>query len=176
MTTWQDEAFVNRLARLDAGHAHRRKHHKFLVDGSGRASGSSLGRALSMTSAVIIGCLAVLISRYAMFQTQGMPNGPADPGLAMIIDALFAFCIAFVIRMALDMTSRMHFSASIIGVFIALTTVHNLVHAYPDAWARAFSSEWVAHTTENTAPKSLYIRGRSFHLTEIMGVATPEAG
>ncbi|MEL7093334.1 MAG: hypothetical protein AAFN94_16520 [Pseudomonadota bacterium] len=176
MTTWQDEAFVNRLARLDQSHAHRRKRYKFLVDGSGTASGSSLGRALSLTSAVLIGCLAVLISRYAMFQTQGTPNGTADPGLAMIIDALFAFCIAFVIRMTLDMTSRMHFSASIIGVFIALTTVHNLVHAYPEAWARAFSNEWVQHMTEHTTPKSLYIQGRSFHLTEIVTLTRQDAG
>lgn len=173
---WQDEAFVTRVERIKQRHQSRLAWHSRIFGSSAAASGTQLGRGLSLVSAVIIGSLAVLISRYAMFQTQGLPNGAANPGMVMIIDALFAFCIAFVIRMGLNMTSRTHFSASIIGVFIALTSVHNLVHAYPDAWAKAFSQEWVTHTTQMTEPKSLYIQGHSFEFMVLVQTSDPGPG
>ncbi|MEM9869697.1 MAG: hypothetical protein AAF822_00445 [Pseudomonadota bacterium] len=157
--TWQDEVFVERLVRLDQNHARRMDRG---ADSAPR-NAMDVGRGLSIAGAGLIGFLSVPLLRLAMYHSQGLPSAAARPEFVMTIDALFAFCIAFfLVRVILSVTSRAHMTAQVVGIWIALTTLHNAVHAYPDQWGQAFSPEWVAHVVQATEPNTLYLLGRSF--------------
>lgn len=159
--TWQDEMFVERLVRLDQNHSRRSKLMsnrsvvpRWTVD---------LGRVATIFGAGLIGLLSVPLSRYAMFHSQGLGNSSANPELVMAIDGVFAFCIAFfLVRMVLSVSCMSHMIAQVAGIWIALTSMHNLVHSHPGFWAQAFSAEWVERMIRTTEPGTLYLLGTGF--------------
>lgn len=159
--TWQDEMFVERLVRLDQNLSRRKRLMmgrtvipRWTVD---------LGRVASIVGAGVIGVLAVPLSRYAMFHSQGLGNSDANPELVMAIDGVFAFCIAFfLVRMVLSVSCMSHMMAQVAGIWIALTTMHNFVHSHPEFWAQAFSPEWVERIIRTTEPGTLYLLGTGF--------------
>lgn len=164
--TWQDDAFTDRLMRLHQSSAKRQQ------DMATRAAqfsngldhgASELKRQLSILSAAMIGFLSVPLLRYAMFHSQGIPNTTSHPHLVVMIDAIFAFCIAYCMaRVLFRGMSRKHMIAQVAGIWCALIGMHNFVHAYPDTWASAFSDEWVDRVLQMTEPNSLYLLGTTF--------------
>lgn len=167
--TWQDEVFVDRLIRLDENKGRRKNLLHTRANGWSRDQVSrwtfDAGRVLSVIGAAVIGFLSVPLLRYAMLHSQGLPSAGTSPELVMVIDALFAFCIAFfLVRLFLSVTCRAHMIAQVAGIWIALTTMHNLVHEYPDIWSQAFSPKWVERTTQMTEPGTIYLMGTSFSL------------
>ncbi|WP_415922474.1 hypothetical protein [Tateyamaria sp. SN6-1] len=160
--TWQDDVFVERLMRLDEQHAHRNDR---MMARARPVQGWTidLGRVLSTAGAGLIGLLSVPLLRFAMYHSQGLPDPTAKPGLVVMVDAIFAFCIAFfLVRVILSTTTRAHMVAQMAGIWVSLIGMHNLVHAYPDAWAEAFSPEWVQQTTQKTEANTLYLLGGTF--------------
>lgn len=164
--TWQDEVFVERLVRLDQNHALRNRqmsHRGTWAGGADDRWTVDLGRVASVLGAAVIGLVSVPLLRLAMFHSQGLPDSSSKPELVMMIDAIFAFCIAFfLVRAILSVTSRAHMIAQVAGIWLALTSMHNLVHAYPDHWAQAFSPEWVERVIQMTEPNTLYLVGLAF--------------
>lgn len=159
--TWQDEVFVERLVRLDQGYSRRNR--LLTMRGPVPRWTLDLGRVASIIGAGIIGILSVPLSRYAMFHSQGLGNSNANPELVMAIDGVFAFCIAFfLVRMVLSVSCMAHMMAQVAGIWIALTTMHNFVHAYPEFWTQAFSAEWVERMIRTTDPGTLYLLGTGF--------------
>lgn len=171
------DAFAERLARLGAEHAVRadvqtQKAHA--TRGPRPDWVTNLGYPASVIGACALGLLSVVLSRYCMFHINGVPDPDADPDLTMIVDGALAFAIAFVLRMAFHMSDKVHLAAKTVGIWIALTCMHNLVHDYPGVWAAAFSDQWVQRTTDMTEPRSFYIRGYSFELSGSMA-SEPES-
>lgn len=159
--TWQDEMFVERLVRLDQNHSRRSKlmHNRSVIP----RWTVDLGRVATIFGAGLIGVLSVPLSRYAMFHSQGLGNSSANPELVMAIDGVFAFCIAFfLVRMVLSVSCISHMIAQVTGIWIALTSMHNLVHSHPEFWAQAFSAEWVERMIRTTEPGTLYLLGTGF--------------
>ena len=159
------DAFSERLARLGAEHSARadmQTQQAKAAQGSRPEWVTNLAYPGSIVGACILGLLSVVISRYCMFHITGAPDPDADPDLTMIVDGALAFGIAFVLRMAFMMTDKVHLASKTVGIWIALTCMHNLVHDYPGLWSTAFSEEWVERTTEMTEPRSFYFRGYSF--------------
>lgn len=170
------DVFAERLARLGAEHGQRaavQAQQAQAARGSRPEWVSNLGYPASIVGACILGVIAVVLSRYAMFHINGAPDPGADADLTMIIDGALAFGIAFVLRMAFYMTDKIHLAAKTVGIWIALTLMHNLVHDFPGLWSTAFSEEWVERTTEMTEPRSFYFRGYSF---EFAGAMSADAG
>ncbi|MEL7166178.1 MAG: hypothetical protein AAGL96_11970 [Pseudomonadota bacterium] len=128
----------------------------------------------SVVGACALGILSVALSRYCMFHINGVPDPNGDPDMTMIVDGALAFAIAFVLRMAFLMTDKVHLISKTVGIWIALTTMHNLVHDFPDLWSAAFSPEWVEITTYMTEPRTLYIRGFSFELSGMLSSSADE--
>ena len=158
---WQDEVFVERLSRLDENHM-RRKSMKSRSAVSAKKT-LDVRRVASISGAGMIGLLSVPLSRLAMFHSQGLGNSSANPELVMAIDGLFAFCIAlFLVRMVLSVSCIHHMMGQVAGIWIALTTMHNFVHAYPEFWVQAFSAEWVARIILPTDTGTLYLAGTGF--------------
>ena len=161
--TWQDDVFVERLVRLDEKHALRSQHMQAYCSRPASRWTVDLGYLLSTLGAGMIGLLSVPLLRFAMYHSQGLPESAAKPELVMMVDAIFAFCIAFfLVRVILSVTTRAHMIAQMTGIWVALVGMHNLVHAYPDAWAEAFSPEWVQRMIQKTEPNTLYLIGGTF--------------
>ena len=159
--TWQDQVFVERLDRLSQIQSHRMQR-AYLHSAHGRWT-LDIGQFLSLLVAGVIGLLSVPLLRFAMFLSQGLPDAPARPGLALMVDAIFAFCFAFfLVRILMSVSGRAHMIAQMIGIWVALTTMHNLVHAYPEPWSRVFSPDWVARTVQMTEPNTFYLVGLTF--------------
>lgn len=168
------DVFAARLARLDgaqsvqkeqtaqATHAPRSRFPEWV---------HNMGYPGSLLAAVLIGIMTVVLSRYVMFHLNGVPDPDADADITMLMDGALAMGVAFVIRNALNMTSKEHLACKAAGIWIALTCMHNLVHAYPAVWAAGYSPEWVERTTQMTKPRSFYISGISFEIGGGQGAA-----
>ena len=122
-----------------------------------------VGFAASLFAATLIGFLSVVLARYAIFQSQGLPDSGVNPNMVMAVDGFFAFCIAyFWLRMVFSMTSRLHVTAKLVGISIALMSMHTLVQDYPQIWERAFSPEWVEQARQAKGPDWVLFRGNGF--------------
>lgn len=163
------DAFAERLARLNETHAERQAYQNAAAQAErGRVPDWMRNMVYpgSIVGALVVGILTVVVSRYAMFHIHGAPDPNADPDMTMLMDGGLALAIAFVLRSALHLKAKEHLAAKTVGIWVGLTCMHNLVHAYPAMWAAAFSPEWVEQTTTITEPRSLYVRGFTFHLGE----------
>ena len=172
------DVFAERLARLGAEHGIRAEIQTQKVrtaHGSRPEWVTNLGYPASIVGACILGIIAVALSRYCMFVINGVPDPNADPDMTMIIDGALAFAIGFALRMAFLMTDKVHLAAKTVGIWIALTCMHNLVHEFPAPWSHAFSEEWVSRTTQMTEPRSFYVRGFSFTLDGPMAADAAES-
>ncbi|WP_299728504.1 hypothetical protein [uncultured Tateyamaria sp.] len=173
------DVFAARLERLNGKHAQ----HAQSIKAEAQAQRGpmpewvrNIGYPGSLVAACLIGVLTVLLSRYVMFHLNGVPDPEADADMTMLIDGGLAAALAFVIRSALNMTSKEHLACKAAGIWIALTCMHNAVHAYPAIWATTFSPEWVERTTEMTKPRSFYISGMSFEIGGAKDATTPQDG
>ncbi|GGX39610.1 hypothetical protein GCM10007385_03380 [Tateyamaria omphalii] len=166
------DVFAARLARLNETHAEHQARQSATAKAA-RGSTPDWVRNLvypgSIVGALFVGILTVVLSRYVFFHINGAPDPNADADLTMIMDGGLALAIAFVLRSALHLTAKEHLAAKTAGIWIALTCMHNLVHAYPAVWATAFSPEWVERTTAMTEPRSFFIRGITFTFDDIGG-------
>ncbi|WP_299600860.1 hypothetical protein [uncultured Tateyamaria sp.] len=166
------DVFAARLARLNETHAeHEARQSASAKAARGRVPdwARNLVYPGSIVGALVVGVFTVVLSRYAMFHANGAPDPNADADLTMIMDGGLALAIAFVLRSALHLTAKEHLAAKTAGIWIALTCMHNLVHAYPNVWATAFSPEWVERTTYMTEPRSFYVRGFTFSFDDMGG-------
>ncbi len=164
--TWQDEMFAQRLDRLDKKQLRGRKLHQnqgAWVNRPRTRRNINLGLVVSIFGAGLIGLVSVPLSRLAMFHSRGLGNPADNEKLVMAIDGVFAFCVAyFLVRMMLTASSKAHMIAQVAGIWIALLTMHNFVHAQPELWSQAFSKEWVRNTIATTEPQTLYLFGTGF--------------
>ena len=170
------DVFAERLARLGAEHGQRAEvqtQQAQAARGPRPAWVTNLGYPISVLGACVLGLIAVVLARYGMYVIGGEPDPLADPDLTMVIAGALAFGIAFVLRMAFHMTDKVHLAAKTVGIWIALTCMHNLVHDYPALWATGFSEAWVERTSSMTDPRSFYVRGYSF---EFGGLMAEDAG
>lgn len=173
------DAFADRLNRLGETHTQRKDAQTAqakATQGPRPEWVDNLGYPASIVGACLVGLLTVVASRYIIFHMNGAPNPGDDPDITMIIDGALAFGLAFMLRTALHMKLKEHLAAKTVGIWIALTCMHNLVHAYPAVWAKGFSPAWVASVTEMTEPKSFFIRGMSFKINGKAGSDDQDTG
>lgn len=161
--TWQDDGFTERLMRLEEKREYQNTLFFKQEKSKGHGWAMDIGFAASLVAAGVIGFLSVILARYAMFHSQGLPETGSDPTVVMAVDGFFAFFIAyFWLRMLFSMTSRLHVTAKLVGISVALMSMHALVQDYPQVWERAFSPEWVDHARQAKGPDWLPFRGTGF--------------
>lgn len=119
----------------------------------------------SFVGAFFLGLLSILIARYVQFHMMGVPDPNGDADMQMMVDAGVAFMVVWFFRMLFDMKSHQHIVCKTAGLWVALCTMHNLVHLYPNVWATVFSQEWVNMTRAMSEPNSILFRGMSFTLS-----------
>lgn len=120
----------------------------------------NLGYPASLVGAFVAGLVSVFLARWA---TSHVTDGASDNAdLTLLMDATVAFGIVFILRTALHMTEKEHIACKTAGIWVSLTMMHNLVHAYPEHFAFVYTPAWVEHVTGITEPNSFYFRGYSF--------------
>ncbi|WP_299650870.1 hypothetical protein [uncultured Tateyamaria sp.] len=172
------DVFAARLARLNETHTqHQTRQSEAAAAARGRTPDwvRNLAYPGSIVGALFVGIFTVVLSRYAMFHVNGAPDPNVDPDLTMLMDGGLAIAIAFVLRSALNLTTKEHLAAKTVGIWVALTCMHNLVHAYPGVWTVAFSPEWVDRTTSITEPRSFYVRGFTFSFDDTGNASDSDA-
>lgn len=185
-------AFDQRVARINAGQVARVPTPGAAEDASqGWLSEAELARtvrsgtgsavtgqrqALSHVSAVLLGALSVLLARYTIYQLHSLPDrvpapftgmlgDTASAGLIMGAELAIGGVILLTLAMAFNMATRAHLVCKFVGLWVATTMMHNLVHLYPEQWVMLFSWEWVDWVRSTTEPNSILFRGMSFELT-----------
>jgi hypothetical protein len=126
----------------------------------------TIGYPLSIVGAILIGMLAVLISRWARYTISGGSLTGEDPDIMMAIDAGLALAIGFVLKQIFRLTGKVQETSKTIGIFAMVCIMHNFVHVWPGAFEMAFSPEWVTDVIETTQANSILFRGVSFVVGE----------
>ena len=157
------EAFQARLSNLGAAHQARQYEQTAARDSQRQKPQwiENLGYPASLAGAFVLGLLSVFIARYV---TSHINDGATeDPDLTLLMDGAVAFGVVFILRTALHMTSKEHILCKTVGIWVSLTMMHNLVHAYPGAFAVVYTPKWVEYVTTATEPNSIFFRGQSFY-------------
>ena len=162
------QSFEHRVSKLSKVHLERtetRRAQRLSEQGPVPFWVKNLGYPASVVGVCILGVLSVLISRFAMFSVQSGSDYMVKSLTDTLTEIVLSLVIVFSISAALNMSSQAHRIAKGVGVFLALTLMHNLVHAYPETWERAFSPAWVKGVTQSTEPRSINLIVSSLSFT-----------
>jgi hypothetical protein len=109
--------------------------------------------------AVLSGLIAVLIVRIAAFHYVGIAMVSPTPDFTLAMETAAAFGVAILLFRLTPFRGVKYYFLQFAGVALAISTMHNAVHAVPAAFSAAFSPEWTASVLRETEPNSLYLRG-----------------
>lgn len=121
---------------------------------------SNISGLTGVVLAIVIGMVAVLAVRIAAFHFMGVAMVSPTPDLTLAIETVAALILAIILfRLTAYRGAKYHF-IQFAGVALAISMMHNAVHALPTVFSAAFSPEWTAQVVEQTEPRSLYLRGQ----------------
>jgi hypothetical protein len=126
---------------------------------------ASVALPASLVAAVICGMIAVVVARFARFHLLGGSLAGDNPDMSMLMDAGIAIAFSFIVFMLLRFEGHALKGAQVVGVFLMLGIMQNVVHSAPWAFNLLFSEEWTTEVTTASEPNSLYFRGTFFALS-----------
>jgi hypothetical protein len=129
-----------------------------------------------IVGAFVLGLVAVVMSRWVRFHMSGRAVEDAYSDLNMMIDGGMAFAIGFVLRMLFNVEGKEFIAAKTVGIFVMVSSMHNLVHAAPGAFTSAFSPEWVDAVVTTTDPSTVIFQGMTFEFGSGADTGTRHAG
>ena len=119
---------------------------------------------VTMPVALGLGALSLVGARLALFRYGGLPEAFAQPDYELAAQAMLALALAMLSALLFNLVRKRHLLASVMGIVLAMTAMHNLVHMAPGEWAKIFSPQWVSEIRATTEPNTLEFRGASFRL------------
>lgn len=169
MSDSQQEAFQARLARIGGApkpvtpgpadnivQQTEKRTRNFVV--SEDTLRGRLAYPLSFVWAFLLGILSVFMARFAVAHLVGSPEG-ADDMMLYMMDIGIAGIVAFAIGVAIKSTDPKIMTATMLGVFATVTTMHNLVWMFPETFVWLYGEEWVEALLLRSEPSSLFFRG-----------------
>lgn len=118
--------------------------------------------------ALATGMLAFGLSQLASFHLAGLPDPTMSADMRMVVDALFSVGMLLSFSLFFDIPGKMAMLFKLIGIFAAMSLMHNLVFLFPDAFVSAFSWEWVRFIQSGSEPVSILFRGESITVAELV--------
>ncbi|MEL7117123.1 MAG: hypothetical protein AAGP08_16330 [Pseudomonadota bacterium] len=131
---------------------------------------------LSHVKAIASGMLAVVAARAARFYLADQPMLDQGTETYWIADTVLACAVAYVLYKMIDWNCSKFILWNMTGALIALTTMHNLVHMYPQYFTLAFSPGYVETVLVNTTPQSIVFRGMIIDRNGMGMMAAGEGG
>ena len=126
------------------------------------AASSGLLYPVALVFALCTGMLSYMAAVWLRLQALGLDPVMDDLRYEMALQFGSGLAIGLVIGLVLGFRSRQMMVVLAIGVLVAMTLSHNIVHLYPENFAQVFSSEWVDQVRSQTAPNSALWMGQSF--------------
>ncbi|TNF20335.1 MAG: hypothetical protein EP318_11135 [Rhodobacteraceae bacterium] len=118
--------------------------------------------------ALVTGILAFGLSQLASFHFAGLPDPTMSADMRMGIDALFAVGMLLSFSLFFDIPGKMAMLFKLVGIFAAMSLMHNFVHLFPDVFRTAFSWEWVRFVQSGSEPVSILFRGESISVADLV--------
>lgn len=112
----------------------------------------------SVVLAISIGGISAIAARFTLFQSSRYMGVDLSPSIGLTLDIFLAIAIGFWVRELVSLSALRQIGAQFLGIFLALMTMHNVVHQLPDSFARLLSPEWVEHVKQSTQPGTLQFR------------------
>lgn len=159
------KSFQERVQKLEAQRLQQEESHWEGKTHSARAGISPIREniryPLSFIRAALVGCLALMISRFVRYHLTGgsLAGGQEDATVVMFVDGLIAAGAGFALKEIFAIQDKALQAAQTAGVMAMLLLMHNLVHYAPTLFVYSFSQEWVDDVLENTTPNTLLFRG-----------------
>ncbi|QDC09602.1 hypothetical protein FHY55_10260 [Oceanicola sp. D3] len=107
---------------------------------------------VSLPMAFGIGLIAMSIARYARLAVSGLPEGGNVLTETLLIDAVLALVLSFVLAQIVSMRSIPQVIVSALGVSAGAMTMHMAVHRAPDLFMQVFGPAWVNAVVTTTDP------------------------
>lgn len=114
---------------------------------------------LSILWAFCFGILSVFLARLVIAHMGGAPDG-AEAISLYLIDLAVAAGTLFALNIAMRNVDKIKSTAGLIGLFVAVTTMHNLFWMFPEFFSLLYGEEWVDALLKRSEPSSLYFRGQ----------------
>lgn len=126
--------------------------------------GTFFGLPVALILSVLVGVLAVVISRYVRFALLGMDDAEANPDVALGMDLALGTAAILALKSFLKLEGRLQGVTQAIALVAAVGLLHNAVWMFPDTFATIYSADYVAMVQGTTEPNSLLFRGASIPL------------
>lgn len=117
---------------------------------------------LSLVLAVLSGVVAHGIVTISRFYVEGLPDWKINRDLELGKELVLAYVLAIIASYIIGL--RGNSLLKLLGVVIGILFFHNLVHMYPEAFAKLTSNLWVSQVMAHTKAHSMLWRGISFML------------
>lgn len=144
-----DPGFAARVARIEA-----RRNRNIPAKPARRRF--SIGYALSLVAAFLVGILVIFAARYARFHLTGITPGSARLDSSnLILDLGLAFLAGLILHQIFNFRRAEHTGAKSFGMFLGATAMHIPVHQYPAIFSVIFSEAWVNQVIRITDPTTL---------------------
>jgi len=119
---------------------------------------------LAVLLAFAMGGMAATIALFLRFQLTGQAGSALSADMELTLDIVFAIAIAFLLREVLSLSAVKRMGAQFAGILLAIVTMHNVVHAMPEPFARLFSPAWVINVQSTTEAGTVQFRGHSYRI------------
>lgn len=119
----------------------------------------SIAYSLSVLLAFGLGLSGGLLGLFARFHLAAGLGQDLTPAYQLLVNTLTGFVIACCLTTLLRLRGSEQLTVKLTGVVVALCTHHNLVHQYPEEFARAFSQVWVQSVISLNPVQSIMILG-----------------
>ncbi len=119
---------------------------------------------VSVPVSLVLGALSLIAARLAIFRYGGLPEEFAKPDYELAAQIGLALGLSVLLALLFNLVRKRHLLASVLGIALAISAMHNLVHMAPGQWARLFSPQWVSEIRATTEPNTLEFRGARYRL------------
>ncbi|MEP4979916.1 hypothetical protein [Ascidiaceihabitans sp.] len=112
---------------------------------------------ISFTTAMVIGVMAVVFTRFVMMAFFGVPTTASLQNMFAMLETAGAVLCVVAVRIPLKEHHKDVLASHLIGVLVTLFMMHNFVHSNPDLWVQVFGVPWVDHVLATTQAGSVQI-------------------
>ena len=151
---------INRVADVRAPYEEGKSEVSVLPDWKRDVAGKS-----GVPVAITVSVLMVVLVRVVKFHTTGVAMISDTPDITMATEVGAALLLSLLIFVRLPYAGVGYKLVQIVGVFGAITLMHNAVHYSPSISSLIFSQQWVEKVIAETEPNSVYFRGETTVIT-----------